>query len=191
MQQSQVHLFSLDFGWLHAPWSPATKRHVQGLFWQPHRRGCLCARDDQKLQNYRGIVSSISSISATSQAPATNKESFELDACDLEVSFPLLFSLAHCLFNANRVIWQVHLKIARPRGLLPKRTMSPKYLGKSLHLPSPRNNMEQLNTIDNMANGMIEILAAIDNRIYIWQACFVATKSDNSVQKWCLTSFHL
>ena len=59
-----------------------------------------------KITELLGVVSK---LMFKSQVPATNKESFELDACDLEVSFPLLFSLAHCLKKGVTVHWKEDL----------------------------------------------------------------------------------
>ena len=102
----------------------ATKGHFQRLFGQPHRRGCLglvkytphpvslsflnhMLIHQLKITELLGVVSNIHWLA--SQVPATNKESFELDACDLEVSFPLLFSLAHCLKKGVTVHWKEDL----------------------------------------------------------------------------------
>ena len=55
---------------------------------------------------FQGLLSEADMLVSNSlsalEARATNKESFELDACDLEVSFPLHFILAHCLGQVGR-----------------------------------------------------------------------------------------
>jgi hypothetical protein len=80
-----------------------------------------------------------------------------LDACDLEVSFPLLFSLAHCLKKGVTVHWKEDLAdafedcpqiqtFAQDNNIIqsPSKYLGFVYQGKSLHLPQ-----EQYGTIDN------------------------------------------